>query len=289
MIISNLVPRVRTPLNIELNKFDPKGTEKMKNAVEFVLKLMRERRWFLSASKEGSLDVLDPEIFSEAILLNEKVRNTYSEAKAAAEGMIISGEAELGITAATIPQGQSLVECSRFTGGFDICQVIDLYDFSEFIPYDHTSHDIEGFYYRHCFRGRNPDGFSPIQTSKFRCQAEEFAVKVQGEFERLKECGPLDDRFVLILKTRFNPSGADSNGDMVGGRLSGMQNYPHLMGYLLTKYSEEKRIVGHNYVITSTSYFDPHVSMYHWSSGELILTAEKERGYDCLVYFATII
>lgn len=262
----------------------------MKSASEFVLELMKKRRFLLPKSEEGSLDVLDPEIFAEAILLDENVRNTYMKAKEAAEEVIKLGEARLGLEKFTLPQGKNLVECNRFTGGFDICQVIDLYDFSEFIPYDHTSHDIEGFYYQQCFRGRDVNGFSPIQTSEFSCQAEEFATKVQNDFERLKESGPLSDRFILLLKSRFAPAFSDSEGDMMGGRLSDLQEFPHLTAYLLTKMSQERDVVKrNNFIITSTSYKRTHVSMFYPLAGGLQLDAKKDAGYDCRVYFATIV
>lgn len=262
-----------------------------KAAVKFLIKLIKERRFCLPKKHENSLDVLDPEIFSEVIALNANFLAIYQSARLAAEREILEAERSLGITSPQIPDGKNLVDCNRFTGGFEISQVIPLCDFKKFIPYHTTTslRDIAGFYYQQCLKGKDERYYTGEQLDEFRTKAWDFANKVQEQFRQLESEGSLDNRFVLILKTRFALTRADSKGDMVGGRLNGMQNRPHLMGYLLTHYSHQRRVVRHNYMVFSTSYFNPHVSMYHWSSGELFLDAEKTGAYDCEVYFATII
>ncbi len=92
------------------------------HAAERVLNLMRNRRFFLykdTGREHYTRDYgLHPQVFAEAITLNEAHVTAHRDARQQAQDAIQQFEADNNIVPAQIPQGKSIFEYSRYTGGF---------------------------------------------------------------------------------------------------------------------------------------------------------------------------
>ncbi|MSU74617.1 hypothetical protein EXS57_02460 [Candidatus Kaiserbacteria bacterium] len=259
------------------------------HALAAVLSLIKDRRFFLYQQESGSSGYdlghgLQAEVFGQALKLNADIRATYAEATRQAKETIEQGEEQLGIKPAILCQGQRLVQCNRFSGGLEICRVYPLTAFLEFVP---TSlEEMRKQEVRRLMGDKTQDDYSGKEMQKIEATAAATAAAFWQQFAALK--AKSKDACVVLLKTRFRPSGGYGDGDFMEGKTADVELFPHAMGYLFYEYSRRTRIVRHAYAVFSTSRHG-HVRVEHRSDKEPEIDFNVELGYSCTVYFPIVL
>jgi hypothetical protein len=239
------------------------------HALEVVLKLMREKRYFLYRQTESRVKDpeynLEPEVFGPALELDEKIRAIYVDATQEAEDAIRVAEQDLGVVEPDLSKNKKVVECSRYTGGLDICRVYPLTAFARFAP--RTLQSLEKQMLREMMGEKTKDNLAPNKLRELRDQAKGFAS--------------------VMMKTRFNSSG-NLDGDFMEGKVLQMQEFSHALGYLFNQFSKYARIVQHSHIVFSTSRLS-HVNMQHWEKEKARINYNDHDGYDCKIHFVTVL
>ncbi len=264
--------------------------EQAKHAVEVLLDLMKNRRFFLYNGKSHYKEdyCLNPQIFHEVIDLDLEIRRAYRNVREQATARLIAVEQKLGVTPATVPPDRRLVDCNRYTGGFDICQVYPLTAFAAHVPASLA--DLTEEIYTGLLGGRLVYEVSPNTlegTGKQRVNL--YASQIWHEFDVLDIWNPTNVRSLILLKSRFDFDGCDKNNDFAGSRVADIQKTPFALGYLFWKFSQTTRIVPHNYVVFGTSR-ESHVRVEHWSTYALSICFKvlfDGFSYDSPVMFVT--
>jgi|SRR3989338_3372748 len=262
------------------------------HALQVVLTLMKERRFFLYRQEEYSHRIegdlghgLDPSVFGPALQLDKEIRAIYTEATRQAERSITETEQSLGLKAPDL-SNKRLVQCNRYTGGLDICRVYPLDTFTKFVP--DSFEELQAQMIQLAMGGKTADDYSPKATQELRGQARSKALLIWRELADMEVRNPAGHSCVVLLKTRFEPTGGDIGDDFLEGRLAGVQLFPHAIGYLFYQYSKHTRIVHHNHVAFNASR-KAHVNVQHWTSGEPSLRFDSTGGYSCKVYFPIVL
>lgn len=261
------------------------------HALEVVLKLMKERRFFLYQHDSRSLEknpgyTLDPQVFGPALEFDRKIRDVYATERTSAEKSILAAEHELGVTKPDLGGNKQLVQCNRYTGGLDILQVYPLTAFAQYVP------ESFGALSRQCLeqllQGKTEDDLAPKEMRMCRDRAQRTSERIWKEFHAMGAQEPKNLRCVVMMETRFDCGGGDENHDFMQGRTRDIQEFPHALGYLFYMYSMQNRIVRHNYVVFSTSRTS-HVRVEHWSSEKKpSIYYGANAGYACSVIFMTV-
>jgi hypothetical protein len=260
------------------------------HALNVVLELMRTKRFFLQKRPRTQYPdedfTLDPRVFREAILLDRKIIDLYAETKAAAVAKITAQERALGVKPAQLSESQELVDCNRYTGGFDICRIYPLSEFMPFVP-----ESLDALVNEQCqtlLRGRSSDDITPRTLRELNEQGRSIALRIWNELHRLDIWDMDNDRCVVMLGSRSACHTHDTQGDFAQSRVSDIQDTPYATGYLFWKYSRETRIVPHDFVVFGTKR-DSHVRIEHWAREEASIDYSRNTCYDCPVKFATIL
>lgn len=265
------------------------------HAAESVLYLIRNRRFFLHNAGEWDTYrkedyTLHPKVFAEAIALNEAHVGAHRDARQQAENTIQHFEADNHIVTADVPRGKSIIEYSRYTGGFDICRVYPLVAFAKFVP--ESLEALTEKLFQHRTGEQTKDDVAPKVLRNYREGAEKLASTMWEQLQAIDAGNPENNRCLVLLQSRINMGGSDGNNDFAQGRVWDMQYFPFAVGFLFYEFSKKERIVQHDHVVFSTSR-KSHVNVEHWSesssdSGPSI-GYFKSSGYDCKVMFATVL
>jgi hypothetical protein len=259
------------------------------HALEVVLKLMREKRYFLYRQTESRVKDpeynLEPEVFGPALELDEKIRAIYVDATQEAEDAIRVAEQDLGVVEPDLSKNKKVVECSRYTGGLDICRVYPLTAFARFAP--RTLQSLEKQMLREMMGEKTKDNLAPNKLRELRDQAKGFASVIWTQLEALEIRDPSNLRCIVLMKTRFNSSG-NLDGDFMEGKVLQMQEFSHALGYLFNQFSKYARIVQHSHIVFSTSRLS-HVNMQHWEKEKARINYNDHDGYDCKIHFVTVL
>lgn len=264
------------------------------HAREAVLKLMKERRFFLYRDDPRSTEKnpgwkLDQDVFKDALVLDNSIRDVYSAARKNAEGQIAHFETYHGIVGPDLSRNKQVVQCSRYTGGLDICRVFPLTAFSEYVP--KSLDTLTKQCLKQILQDTTEDDLAPKALRQYQDFALKTSEKIWNQFDTMAIRKPNNPLCVVMMKTRFDCDcgGSDEKGDFMESRTRGMQKFPHAMGYLFYMYSLRSRVVQHNHVVFSTSRRS-HVNVQHWS-GERKPTINygAEDGYTCSVVFVTVL
>ena len=262
------------------------------HALAVVLKLMKERRFFLFQQEEYNRKIegdsghgLDSTIFGPAIALDEKVRAVYTASTRLAEENILSCEKGLGLKGPDLSGNKRLVQCNRYTGGLDICRVYPSTAFTELAPDSLEELQVEEM--ARLMGTKTPDDYSPKEMQELRGSVEINACKIWEEIKAIKslESG---NSCVVLLETRFEPTEGYREDDFLQGRVADIRLFPYGMGYLFYEYSKRIRIVRHAHVVFNTSR-KAHVNVQHWSNGGLSLRFDSKGGYVCRIYFPIVL
>ncbi len=261
------------------------------HATGVVGELMREHRFFPhqhdTRSTRISPDyVLNPDVFADAIKLDKKIRGVYREARLVAEASISELEGELGVKEPDLSGNKQVVQCSRYTGGFDICRVYPITAFTGFLPQSKEALTTKLF--KQIMGENTEDDLSPTAFRWYCKKAEQLANIIWSQFETFDAYDPDNHRCLIILKSRINMGNSSDFGDFADNRLPSLQDYPHAVGYLLQAHSMKTRIVEHSYVVSSTSRRS-HVRLAHWDNKPPSVDYEATGGYSGSVMFATIL
>jgi hypothetical protein len=261
------------------------------HALEVVLTLMKERRFFLFQQEDYSRKIegdlghgVHFKIFEPALKLDGEIRAIYTEATLKAERIITEGEHQWNIAPAELTN-KRLVQCNRYTGGLDICRVYPTTAFTELAPAS-----VDELQARETVRllgGKTVDDLSPKELRELQERARTNASLIWKELADIKAVAS-GNSCVVLLKTRFEPIDGYKEDDFLQGRLTSIPLFPHAMGYLFYEYSKQTRIVRHAQVVFNTSR-KLHVNVQHWTSGELSLGFDKEGGYSCKVYIPIVL
>lgn len=266
------------------------------HAAETVLYLMRNRRFFLHNAGEWNTYykedyTLHPDVFAEAIALNEAHVAAHRDARHHAQKAILQFEADNRIIPAEVPRGKSIVEYSRYTGGFDICRVYPLAAFAKFVPASHealTTKFLQGW-----IGNRTADDIAPNALRTARENAEKLATTIWQQLQAIDAGNSDNNRCLVLMQSRISMGGSDEKNDFAQGRVWDMQDFPFAVGFLLHEYSKEQRIVSHSYVVCSTSRLS-HVRFEHWSEssdskGRASINYTATEGYSNTIMFATVL
>lgn len=262
------------------------------HALDVVLKLMKERRFFLYQQDIRSLEIegalghsFDMSVFGPAFSLDQDIHAIYAAATLQAKEAIVSAEQSLGLKAPDLSGNKRVVQCNCYTGGLDICRVYPITAFTELAP---TAVDeLQAQETLRLLGNKAADDYSPKEMRGLQERAHENASRIWEELEVIK-AQKFENSCVVLLKTRFEPTGGDHEDDFLEGRLAGIQLFPHAMGYLFYRYSMRTRIVRHAHVAFNASR-RAHVNAQHWTSGELSLRFDATGGYSCKIYFPIVL
>jgi hypothetical protein len=262
-----------------------------KHALAVVLGLMRDQRFFPHRNDPRVANnpgwVLSPTIFREALLLDNNLRDVYAAAREDAEAAIERFETSWGIAKPDLSGNKQVVQCNRYTGGLDICRVLPLAAFSEFVPASLDALTEECL--TQILHGMAKEDCTPSAFERYRTLALETGEKIWDQFDEMNVRDPENPLCVVIMQTRYDCRGKDSNDDFMESRTRDMQKFPHAMGYLFCKYSLWNRLVGHSHVVFNTSRLS-HVNVQHWKSGsEPGIWYDARGGYDCPVVFVAVL
>lgn len=262
------------------------------HALDVVLTLMRERRFFLFRQSADSLKIegdlghgLDPKVFNPALELDKTILDIYKTTTKMAEYNIANWEQSLGLKAPNPNGNRQIVQCARYTGGLDICRVYPSKMFMALAPA--TFDELRESEVKRLAGNTAPGDYSPNEMQRLRSQADANAGKIWEEIEAIKalESG---NSCVVLLKTRFEPTEGYAENDFLQGRLAGIRLYPHAMGYLFYEYSKRTRIVRHAHVVCSTQR-KFHVNVQHWSDKGPSMNFKGDGGYSCKVYIPIVL
>lgn len=266
------------------------------HAARRVLYLIRIRRFFLHNAGERHAFreedyTLHPEVFAEAIALNEAHITAHRTARGRAQDEIEQFEAENGIIMPSIPRGKSVVEFSRYGGGFEICRVYPLAAFAEFVPKDIDSLALALLQMR--LGHQTQDDVVPKLYRDYSNQSVELAKIIWVQLQQIDAVNPENNRCMVLMQSRIRLDEPDRKSDFADGRVSDMQDFAFAVGFLFYEYSRVRRIVQHNHVVCSTS-CNSHVRIEHWSDaegimGNLSINFDAKGGYTDKVMFATVL
>lgn len=267
------------------------STAQAGHAREVVLRLMRERRFFLhqkgpSESNENPGYNLDPDVFGSALELDQNLRTLYAGTAKRAEKVILRRERQLGVSEPDLGDIRRVVQCNRYTGGLDICSVWPISAFAPFVPDSLAA--LKDELIRDLQKGLEVDGYSPRELREIAERAEKVAGLIWDQCRILEIQDPDNHRCVILLKTRFNPDSGYRTDDFMEGRLKDMQAFPFAIGYLFWKYSRQCRVVSHSYIVSSTSRRS-HVRIEHWRTTTPKISFNVPDGYDARVHFVTVL
>lgn len=265
------------------------------HALSVVLSLMKQYRFFL-ATQDGARDdtgafssePLDPHVFGPAIVLDRTIRNVYNTARLHAEEAILATERSLEIAHADLSGNKQLVQCNRYTGGFDICQVFPLSVFAEYLP--HSRAEITDTCLQTLLQKKTADDIPPKLMRTYKERAHSLANTIWAQMDLMDlRSGRNNPQCVVLMKTRFDCDGSDNNGDFMLSKTRDMQEFPHALGYLFYKHALKSRIVPHSHIVFSTSR-ESHVNLQQWRTAPApTIYFEASAGYSCPVYFATVL
>jgi len=266
------------------------------HASKSVLYLIRNRRFFLHNAGEWDTYrkedyTLHPEVFAEAIALNKAHVAAHREARQLAQDTIQQFEANNCIVPAQVPRGKSIVEYSRYTGGFDICRVYPLAAFAKFVPESLEALTEKLFQQRMGLQDEND--LAPNTIRAYREESQELAITIWEQLQAIDASNPNNNRCMVLMQSRIDMSGRNDKSDFAQGRVWDMQDFPFAVGFLFYEYSKERRIVQHDHVVCSTSR-ESHVNVQHWSvssfaKGRASIIYHKTGDYDCKIMFATVL
>jgi len=266
------------------------------HASESVLDLIRNRRFFLHNAGEWDTYrkedyTLHPKVFAEAIALNEAHVGAHRDARQQAQDTIQQFQADNQIVPADVPHGKSIIEYSRYTGGFDICRVYPLAAFAKFVP--ESLEALTEKLFQHRMGEQTKDDVAPKILRTSREGAEKLASTIWEQLQAIDASNPNNNRCMALMQSRIKMGGRDEKNDFAQGRLWNMQDFPLAVGFLFYEYSKEQRIVQHDHVVCSTSR-ESHVNVQHWSEssvakGRVSINYHATNGYGCKVMFATVL
>jgi len=276
--------------------FHPFSETQALHAAERVLFLMKTKRFFLhNAGERISYReedyTLHPEVFAEAIALNAAHVEAHRDARQQALSAIQQFEADQQIVAPKVPRGGSVVDFSRYTGGFEICRVYPLAAFASFVPKS-LDELIKQLFDRN-MNGKTKDEVAPKDLRVYLERAEELASTIWEQLQAIEASDPNNNRCLTLLQSRVSMGGCDDNGDFAESRVWDMQDFPFAVGYLLYQYSNMRRIVQHDYIMCSTSR-QSHVRFEHWAkssdSGDRPrISYSASSGYSNAIMFASVL
>ncbi len=262
------------------------------HALDVVLKLMKERRFFLfqqdthSLKTEGALGhSFDLSVFGPAFRLDQDIRAIYATATLQAKDAIASAERSLGLKAPDLSGNKRVVHCNCYTGGLDICRVYPATAFTTFAPA--TVDELQAQETLRLLGDKAVENYSPKAMRELQERAHANASRIWEELAAIKGLAS-GNSCVVLLKTRFEPVGGESGDDFLEGRLADIQLFPYAMGYLFYEYSRRTRIVHHAHVAFNASR-KAHVNVQHWSDAKPSLWFDSTGGYSCKVYFPIVL
>lgn len=267
-----------------------------RHALETVLYLIRNRRFFLYNKREWDTYreedyTLDPKIFAEAIELNKAHVQAHRDARERAREAIQQFEVDSKIVPAEVPQGGSIVDYSRYTGGFDICRVYPLTAFAPYVP--ESLEALADKLFKQRMGQETEDDLAPKIIRLYQEEAKTLATTIWEQLQAIDVRNPDNNRCLVLLRSRISMDHRDEKNDFAQGRVWDMQDFPFAVGFLFYEYSKKRRIVQHDHVVCSTSR-KSHVNVQHWSDtsrtkGQLWVNYHAGDGYDCKVIFATVL
>ena len=258
--------------------------EQAKHAQEVANMLFKQRRFFFPAGMK-SLPFLDTEIFGYLYHLNDEHEHLYRSAAEHARLRLLRREAMNGIAPATLKEGQSIVECKRYTGGLEIVGIVPL---AVILPDMFKSEHIllDELFEEH-LPSEARTNMSEKQVWEEFDRFTEYMRHVLREYSTASKLENFKDKMLVVLETRFLPASLDSD-DFMHGKLAGLITYPYLTSYLYYKQALAGNRFSQRVFTTFTTLRSGHISL-EITPKQPVLTPNKLHGYDCKVAFATIL
>lgn len=201
-----------------------------------VLDLARNRR--ILPAKDCTLD---PTLFSECLSLVASLRGHYEAIRNSATEQLAEIEKNLGFIPPVVKKDQTVVKCSIYTAGMEICWAQPKSRFLEFMPKKETS------LYRELF-GKlygSEDSMPPKDLHKAQKEVERITKLLLEELLKIKE-GSRD--LVLLMRMKFNPSD-DSGLETLRKAVGDLIYCPMGLAYLFYKNECEDPLVKGGHVL----------------------------------------
>ncbi len=244
------------------------------NLRKILLNMMKNNRIFL-AHKHNILD----KKLSEIPRFQKTIEGLYKNTQAEATRRIREGERKLKIKAPNLKDDQTVVKCSRYSGGLEIVGAYPLNNFLAFMPANAYELEEDIFSILH---PKGKDSIAPIDLEEVNKEVREIFELIMLDLLTLKQ---KRDASVVITKTLFSPSqgvGMDSLKDIT----KDFVNNPNGLAYLFYKHEQTKKIVDHNFILFS-AYF-PRAVCSSWSDKSTSIHFDKRGGYGDKVLFAFV-
>jgi hypothetical protein len=194
-----------------------------KHAEQIVLDLISKRRFFLHHEHPNSYHKNDyslpPEVFARAMALDSSLRSVYKEMQAKTIKNIMEAETSLGITHAKLPADTVIVECKKYSGGFEVCRVYPLSSFLFFTP---TLKQLLSEMYERELYGKSEDDYSKNELAKKKEASDILAEKIFADIEKLQDSDPNNKKCLVLLNSLVGCGGND-NGDFAKNKVKDMQ------------------------------------------------------------------
>ena len=245
-----------------------------KKASAFALHLMRERRFFLHEKH-----CLDPNVFAECIELDAVIGKNYKRVESEAVEALLLEEARLGLRPPVLGKGQSMVRCSLYGGGLDICRIDPLQELLAFAPESLDALEAELFASYH---GAVED-IAPKHLPEIQAKNRELSEWIWKDICALRE---RVDGLVVLLHTKFSPEWPTVQTELAQ-KVGSFVNAEHGLAYLFYKREcGEVMTILHDYALFSCA--KEHLVMCRWTNKPPERPYLDKTGYTCRVYFAFV-
>lgn len=244
-------------------------------ADQAILRLMKKRRFFL-ANEHG----LAPGDFYECIDFYQDLKRLYKDQADLAKLTIENKEKLLGVSSPVLKDGQSIVTCSLYTGGLEICDVYLLQPFLSFLPKSYDELYAEMFTMHH----GEIDDIPPRQLSE---KKKEVKILTDRLWAELQVIASKQDGIVLMMGTKFDPT-YQYGFSVLKSKVDGLVSSPEGLAYLFYKHECINRLVESDYILFNGDR-DNHTRIAHWSDEAPKITFENSGGYDCKTKFVCLL
>lgn len=208
------------------------------------------------------------------------MRDLYKNQQSVTKQLLEKEEEALGVIPPVLKDGQSIVTCSLYTGGVEICGVYPIQQFLGYMPKSYDELYANMFMVHH----GEIDDIPPRKLPKMK---EEVKLLTDHLWTELQAIAIKEDGIVLVMKTKFYLD-TDKEHEVLKGKIGSLMPYPEALAYLFHLHECVNRIVEHNYVIFNCER-SRHSRVTHWREDLPVLDFYSSGGYDCKVMLACLI
>jgi len=214
--------------------------------------------------------------------LQNDISKAYKNVKSNAQRDLLEQETKHGFAEPVIPENCAIVQCNRYSGGFDICAALSLSCVVEQFPGNLDK------IFQECFEidieKSSPDDLSQYQLTRLKEKNALRAQTIWNTWVDIQSCDNFRHKCLVLLKTRFSPT--KHNWDSF--KQNTQTSYRHFLGHILYKFSQTVRLVPSDCIVCGSS-FNDHTRIIHKSKASPAIRHGCGGGFSCRVYIPLIL